>query len=111
MALAAAVAVGALGAGGAAMARERSERGERENAATEQRAVAALRVGLAQAIAAAEQATGGRAIDAGINDENGAVSIKVETVKGSERQEVTVNATTGQVMQVAAHQGDDADED
>ena len=67
---------------------------------------AAMRTTLPQAIAAAEQATGGRAIEAGVEHEDGRLTLKVEIQKGTERQEVTINPDTGAVLHVAA-----ADED
>jgi uncharacterized membrane protein YkoI len=102
-ALATALLLGAVGAGTVALASERER--DRDTAA-EIQAVAAMRTTLPQAIAAAEQATGGRAIEAGVEHENGRLTLKVETQKGTERQEVTINPDTGAVLHVAA-----ADED
>ncbi len=102
-ALAAAVLLGAAAAGTAVLAGERDR--DRDTAA-EIQAVAAMRTTLPQAIAAAEQATGGRAIEAGVDNENGRLILKVETQKGTERQDVTIDPDTGAVLQVSA-----ADED
>lgn len=102
-ALATVVLLGAAGAGTAVLAGERDR--DRDTAA-EMQAVAAMRTTLPQAIAAAEQATGGRAIEAGIDHENGRLTLKVGTLKGTERQEVTINPDTGAVLHIAA-----ADED
>jgi uncharacterized membrane protein YkoI len=97
--LAATVALGAATAGSMALAGER-ERGH--GGAAEIQAIGAMRVTLPQAIAAAEQATGGRAIDAGVESENGRLTLKVEVLKGAERQEVTINPETGAVMHIGA---------
>jgi uncharacterized membrane protein YkoI len=102
-ALATALLLGAAGAGTVALASERER--DRDTTA-EMQAVAAMRTTLPQAIAAAEQATGGRAIEAGVDHEGGRLTLKVETLKGTERQEVTINPDTGAVLHVAA-----ADED
>lgn len=102
-ALAAAVLLGAAGAGTVALA---EGRGRDRDTAAEMQAVAAMRTTLPQAIAAAEQATGGRAIEAGVDNENGRLILKVETQKGTERQDVTIDPDTGAVLQVSA-----ADED
>ena len=102
-ALATALLLGAAGAGTVALAGGRDR--DRDTAA-EMQAVAAMRTTLPQAIAAAEQATGGRAIEAGVEHEDGRLTLKVEIQKGTERQEVTINPDTGAVLHVAA-----ADED
>lgn len=91
--------LGAAGVGTVALAGERDR--DRDTAA-EMQAVAAMRTTLPQAIAAAEQATGGRAIEAGVDHENGRLTLKVETQKGTERQEVTINPDTGAVLHIAA---------
>jgi uncharacterized membrane protein YkoI len=65
--------------------------------------MAALRnakISLAQAITGAEQQSGGKAINAGLNNENGAMTYGVEVIKGNTVQTVLIDINTGQVVKV-----------
>ena len=57
---------------------------------------------LATAIAAAEQQTGGKVIEAAYDDENGRGIFEAEVLKDNARQEVKVEGATGKVMSVSA---------
>ena len=72
---------------------------ERQEAA----AVLNAKTSLAQAIAAAEQHTGGKAIDSGIENQNGKViGYDVKVAKDNTVQKVIVDLNTGQVLKVVA---------
>jgi uncharacterized membrane protein YkoI len=65
------------------------------------------KVSLPQAIATAEQQTGGRAFDAGVDIKGGMVRIAVETNGSRGVQTVIVDAQSGQV--VGTHAGGEQD--
>jgi hypothetical protein len=65
--------------------------------------IAALRsakTSLLQAIATAERTAGGKAINAGLDNENGVMSYSVEILKDTAVETVLVDLGTGQVMKV-----------
>jgi uncharacterized membrane protein YkoI len=62
--------------------------------------IANAKVSVAQAITTAEQVTGGMAVKAGIEDEDGTVFLKVQILKGNQRQKVFVDPQSGQVVKV-----------
>lgn len=70
-------------------------------------ALQGAKVTLSQAIATAEQQTGGRAFDAGVDAEKGTPRIAVETNGPKGVQTVVVDAQSGQV--VGAHAGGEKD--
>ena len=70
--------------------------------AQELAAVVNAKTTLAQAIAAAEQQTGGKAIDAGLEHENGATAFAIEVAKDNTVQKVHVDIQSGKVLKVAA---------
>src|ERR1700687_3877556 len=86
----------ALGAtGGLAFA------GTNDNA-KEMAAFGTAKISLSQAIATAEQKVGGKALDGGLNNENGVMTYAVEVVdKGNTVQTVLVDLNTGGVTKVA----------
>jgi uncharacterized membrane protein YkoI len=96
----AAVAVAvALGSAAAVAANAAQQDDERQEAA----AVLNAKTSLAQAIATAEQHTGGKAIDGGIENRNGKViGYDIKVSKGNAVQEVLVDLNTGQVLKVTA---------
>ena len=96
-AFAALIAIGALGT---AYAGGKDE--DREAAALQ-----GAKVSLTQAIATAEQQTGGRAFDAGVDMKGGQTRIAVETNGPKGVQTVTIDAQSGQV--VATHAGGEQD--
>lgn len=65
---------------------------------------------IAAAIRAAETASGGKAVGAEFTDEDGAGLWEVDTVTGTKRAEVNVDATTGQIVKTK-DKGDVADKD
>ena len=69
-------------------------------------AVASMKVSLAQAIATAEQHTGGKAYDAGVDTDKG-ITIMVETNGPKGIQTVTIDANNGAI--VAVHDGGEQD--
>ena len=85
---------------GAAQAASSDEK--RESAALD-----GAKVSLSQAIAIAEQRTGGHAFDAGVDVAHGQVEIAVETNGPTGVQTVVVDAGSGRV--VAAHAGGEPD--
>ncbi len=70
-------------------------------------AVASLKVSLTQAIAIAEQHTGGKAYDAGVDVDHGKNQIVVETNGPRGVQTVMIDAKTGKI--VGEHQGGEQD--
>lgn len=86
-------AVIAIGATGAALAAT----GENENG-QEMTAVLGAKTSIAQAIAAAEQQTGGRAMKVDIQKDNGAYLYEVKTVSKDKVAEVFIDPTSGQVV-------------
>src|ERR1700704_6552537 len=105
IAMAAVIAVGStVGVAHAA----NNDRGANESA-QELAALVNAKTTLAQAIAAAEQQTGGKAIDAGIENENGAMAFAVEVAKDNTIQKVLVDLQTGKVLKVVAADNDDGE--
>jgi uncharacterized membrane protein YkoI len=80
------MAAGALGPVGTAYARS-----ERENASNDAAIIADAKITMAQAIAAAENQVGGKAVETGIEDENGTVAFEVEVLKDGQRHTVLVD--------------------
>ena len=99
MALAGLLAAGSIG-GTAALASENDQQHEST-------VLADAKVTLTQAIATAEQQTGGKAYDAGIDGKAGAARIAVETNGPGGVQTVIVDAQNGQVVSTRA--GNDED--
>ena len=100
IAFAALLATGA--ASGVALA---EENGHKNDAAM----LANAKITLQQAIATAEQQSGGRAVSADLKQEKGMPQIEVEIAGPQGAKTVLVNAQTGQVT--ATHATDHADED
>lgn len=73
----------------------------------EANALQGAKVSLTQAIASAEQQTGGQAYDAGVDAKGGKTLIVVETNGPKGVQTVTIDAQSGGV--VATHAGGEAD--
>jgi uncharacterized membrane protein YkoI len=69
------------------------------------------KITLSQAIASAERHTGGRAVHARIENENGSAVYGVETVQGSTATDVKVDAGDGHVLSAQADHGDQATEE
>ncbi len=66
------------------------------------------KISLAEAINAAEQKTGGKAMEAEIDDESGAIQFEIEVVKDGKIHKVIVDGKTGNVLKVSLD--DDSDE-
>ena len=83
-------------------------------------AVTNAKTSLSQAIAAAEQETGGKAFDTGLENQEGPLAYEVEIAKGNTLQKVLVDLDSGKVIKVTAgdahhedadeHDGDNEDE-
>jgi uncharacterized membrane protein YkoI len=102
--LIAAAIVTAIAAGAAGRAFADSEReGEELNDAM---ALARANVTLQQAIAAVEQQSGAKAVDAGVENENGSPFIAVEFVKDNTPQKALVDLQTGQVVKIVVDEED-----
>jgi uncharacterized membrane protein YkoI len=96
--------LGIIAAGAPASAFADSEREVGEvNEAT---ALAQANVTLQQAIAAAEQRTGAKAVAAGVENENGSLFIAVEFFKDNTPQKALVDLQTGEVVKVVADEQD-----
>ena len=93
--------VAALALGGATAAFAENN-GEKANEQHEVSAVTNAKTSLWQAIAAAEQETGGKAVDAGIENQNGAMAYEVEIAKGTSLQKILVDFASGKVIKVTA---------
>jgi len=104
IALAAVIAVSALGVNAYA-----AERGDQDKA--DQAMLANAKVTLQQAIATAEQQTGGRAVSADLNQEQGAARFSVEVAGQQGVKTVLVDAQTGQVTATNAADQDNEDND
>jgi uncharacterized membrane protein YkoI len=74
-------------------------------------AAVAAPVTLAQAIAAAEGKTGGRAVDAGYENVDGATVIRVQLVKDQAVTQARVDAKSGEVLATATGQDEQDDEE
>lgn len=81
--------------------------------ASELALVDGAKVSLADAIATAEKEFGGKAADAGLDDENGSLAYEIELLSPNGEQKISVDAMTGKAMAMAKEadgedQGDDA---
>ena len=101
----AAVAIGAGVAGGAIA--DTDKHGLDDDA----KAMLAAKVTLADAIATAEKEAGGKAIDAGMDDQDGVRFIAVNVAEGEEVQTVLIDPQTGKVIKIGAKDDDEEDGD
>lgn len=106
IAAASAIALSLAAGGATAYAKERSE-----TPTDEARIMSQAKVSIAEAIAAAEKATGGKALGSGIEDQNGVVHFEVEILKDNALRKVLVDTQTGQVVKSVVADKDDGDED
>jgi uncharacterized membrane protein YkoI len=108
-----AVALIALGSAGAAYAEsDDHDANSREEITT----MVGANTSLAQAVAAAEQQTGGKAVESRLAQQNGAMAYEIKVANGDTYQNVLVNADSGKVIKVTAaedaqHEDDDYDGD
>jgi uncharacterized membrane protein YkoI len=98
--------LGVLAIGGASAALARESHQTDEAAIYEQ-----VKLTLADAIAAAERQTGGRAVEAKLENEHGVVAFEVEVMKDRAFQKVVIDAKSGQIVKAgAADRGDDEED-
>jgi uncharacterized membrane protein YkoI len=78
-------------------------------------AVLKAKTSLAQAIAAAEQETGGKAVETGLENRDGVMAYEVKIAKGDALQRVLVDLDSGKVTKVTAadanHEGGENDDE
>ena len=80
---------------------------DHESATNDDAIIANAKLSLSQALATAEQSTGGKAVDAGIEDQDGAVHFEVTVLKDGAHQKVLVDTQTGQVVKTMKDSDDD----
>lgn len=103
----------AIGGASAALARESQDRHQTEEAAVYEQ----VKLTLADAIAAAERQTGGRAVEAKLEKEHGVVAFEVEVMKDRAFQKVVIDAKSGQIVKAGGapdrgdHQEDGENDD
>jgi uncharacterized iron-regulated membrane protein len=88
-----------LAGAGAALAGERDQQSELN-------AVTNAKTSLSQAIAAAEQETGGKAVETGLENQDGVMAYEIKVAKGNTLQRVLVDADSGKVTKVMAADAD-----
>ena len=81
-----------------------------ENASDKAQIMSSAKISIAEAIAAAEKETGGKAVETDIRNRDGNAHFEITIQKGMERQEVLVDGQTGQVVKTVANDGDENDE-
>jgi uncharacterized membrane protein YkoI len=94
----------ALGVMGAAYAKDKERR------TNEAALIANAKVTIAQAIATAEQQTGGKAVGTGIEDQNGTMFLEVRVLKDNQEHSVLIDPQSGQVVKIATD-NDEEDDD
>ena len=87
-----------------------AQAGDKPDAA-EMAKLMAAKTSLSQAIAIAEKETGGKAIDAGFDNEDGTMSLEIEVLKDNAVSKVIIDADTGKVVKVAGADSDDDEND
>lgn len=89
-----------------AFAEESGEKGE--SSVNETQALMNAKISVADAIRTAESEAKGKAVDSGLNDENGEVSYQVEIVgQDGKRTDVFVDLQSGKVLRIAASDSDE----
>jgi hypothetical protein len=89
--------IGCVALGSTGAVSEEKDRGTDEAAI-----MANAKISMAQAIATAEQVTGGKAVGTGIEDQDGTVFLEVQILKANQRQKVLVDPQSGQVAKAVA---------
>jgi len=79
--------------------------------AQEMAKLTAAKTSLSQAIAIAEKETGGKAIDADFDNENGALSLEIEVLKDNAVSKVIIDADSGKILKVAVANSEDEEND
>ena len=98
------VALITLAGAGAAFA---GENGNETDQQSELNAVTNAKTSLSQAIVAAEQETGGKAVDTGLENQDGVMAYEIEIAKGNTLQRVLVDSDSGKIIKVMAADADD----
>jgi hypothetical protein len=93
-----------LGCAGGALAKNN------DNSTDEAAIMANAKVTMTQAIATAEQVTGGKAVGTGIEDQDGTVFLEVQIVKGGQRQKVLVDPQSGQVAKAVTEDNEESED-
>jgi uncharacterized membrane protein YkoI len=92
-----------------ALAEENEGTGEAE--VNETQVIMNAKIGIADAIRAAETESKGKAAASSLNDENGAVSYQVEVLMpDGKRTDVFVDLDTGKVLKMAAEENDEGNQ-
>jgi uncharacterized membrane protein YkoI len=78
------------------------ENGHETDQQDELSAVTSAKTSLSQAIAAAEQETGGKAVDTGLENQDGVMAYEIEIAKGNTLQRVLIDLDSGKVIKVMA---------
>ena len=73
----------------------------KDNEAKELQLFSQAKISLTEAIKAAELKTGGKAVEAGLDDESKTVQFEVEVLKNGKIHEVKVDGKTGKVLKVS----------
>ena len=71
------------------------EKGNETDQQSELNAVTNAKTSLSQAISAAEQETGGKAVDTGLENQDGVMAYEIEIAKGNTLQRVLVDSDSG----------------
>lgn len=87
--------------GGAGIAQARDNERDGGNA-QERAAILNAKTSIAQAVATAEQETGGKAIDTGVENQDGNIALEVRVAKDNVVQKVLIDPQTGKVVKVVA---------
>jgi uncharacterized membrane protein YkoI len=87
-----------------------AQAGDKPDAA-EMAKLMAAKTSLTQAIAIAEKETGGKAIDADFDNENGALSLEIEVLKDKAVSKVIIDADTGKVVKIAVANSENDEND
>ena len=92
-----------------AFAEEKAESGESQ--VNETQVLMDAKISLSDAIRAAEIESKGKAVETGLNDDNGAVSYQVEVLMpDGKRTDVFVDLNTGKVLKMAAAESDEGEQ-
>jgi uncharacterized membrane protein YkoI len=83
------------------MAANAAQADSKEKEAKELKLFNLAKITLTEAIKAAEQKTGGKAMEAEVDDESNAVQFEVEVLKDGKIHEVIVDGLTGKVLKVS----------
>jgi uncharacterized membrane protein YkoI len=106
LAIAGVLAAATLSAAGAADAKDRHDQRTNEAAI-----IANAKVTITQAIATAEQQTGGKAVGTGIEDQDGAVFLEVTVLKDNQKHKVLIDPQSGHVVKAVLEDNDEGEDE